>query len=134
MLSAIFVFPGLQGCGGGRNSDLSFAQLGQSGSDVLLKHYYQLKTSVSNLPVESFTYNGVVSFSNSPVINAEFINTADPLAKIQLDLSVASNFVSRKITSIKKFKGSPFSETFNISNGNIVDNSFIDDTNDSVLY
>ena len=100
----------------------------------VVKHYYQTETSVSNLPLGSFTYNGVASFSNSPAVNTAFSYTAAVLAKIQLDLNFVSNFVSGKITNVKNLKGSFSSGTLNISNGNLVDNSFIDDTNGPTLH
>ena len=39
-LGAMTVVAGLQGSGGGGTSELSFTQLGQSGDNMLLKHYY----------------------------------------------------------------------------------------------
>ena len=99
-----------------------------------VKNFYKTETSVSNLLVDSFTYDCVTSFSNFLVLNAELSNTAAPLAIIQLDLNVGGNFVSGKITNIKSLNGSLSSRILNISNDNFVDNSFIDDTNDPALH
>lgn len=124
----------LAACGGSSTGGSSFEQLAQRGTDLIVKHYYSNETPVNRLPVGAVTYRGVASFNNSPIINENFLATADPLATIRLDLNVAANTVSGEVTNITSFDGSPASGTVTISNGNFAGNTFIADTRGTVFY
>ena len=125
----------LSACGGGGGAGgISFASLEQTGVDIYVKHYNSNETPVSSMPSGSATFTGVAAFNNTNVSSLqEFLNTADPLAKLTLNANFSSNSISGSVTDIKSWNGSATSGSVNISNGRISGNTFLADAN-GIVY
>ena len=127
----------LAGCGGGGGEVASFASLKQEAANIDKIYQQQFTTDAENIPVGTFTYNGVLVFdhgdANFPGEDGSVLLTGDYTGDATLEADFTNSTVTGAITNFVNKDNEYPSGTVEIFNGKIVTNTFSADANGTLF-